>query len=381
MIKWEDIHSSLQVSLITSAIPTKTSEGQIRREDLDDNLIYNIRQLNFPSQTSNGRLRWTDLSSDLQDWIYSEMVPIGYGAGTTGGASLTTTKYTVTNLSQWNAAKTGNASKIIIVDGEIAIGNFSTVGSNTTITSTPGSVIDGNIRLNSVTNVIIKNLNVTNYNADAVDCIGVSASTKVWLTRLYIYNWGDGGADFRDGADMCTVDYCKMWQDDLWSHALANLMGADDANPLDPGKLHITFHHNWWWKNITDRMPRVRFGGATYNGSNIGPVHCFNNLYDAFPAGAVIPKVSAYITAAIGPAEVLSENNYFENGEDCFLSYQTTGGIIEDRGSYIDPAVGGTHNTSTGTVTNEPPYSYVLETPEEARTNCHNYARAWDGFV
>jgi pectate lyase len=44
---------------------------------------------------------------------------------------------------------------------------------------------------------------------------------------------------------------------------------ANDKETDCEGKLHVTFHHNWWAENCQERMPSVRWG----------TVHLYNNYY------------------------------------------------------------------------------------------------------
>jgi pectate lyase len=55
-------------------------------------------------------------------------------------------------------------------------------------------------------------------------------------------------------------------------HRFSNLVGHSDNNASeDAGRLHVTFHHNWWGQLVHERMPRVRFGR----------VHVYNNFYNS----------------------------------------------------------------------------------------------------
>lgn len=51
------------------------------------------------------------------------------------------------------------------------------------------------------------------------------------------------------------------------SQRFASLVGSGGGDhPEDEGKLHVTYHHNWWAQNVNQRMPRVIYGdGHIYN--------------------------------------------------------------------------------------------------------------------
>ncbi len=78
----------------------------------------------------------------------------------------------------------------------------------------------------------------------------------------------DGNADVTLLGSKVTISYNQFIR-----HDKTNLLGGSDVAGLipghGPGKLDVTFHHNYY-ENTVQRMPRVRFGR----------VHVFNNFYN-----------------------------------------------------------------------------------------------------
>jgi pectate lyase len=262
--------------------------------------------------------------------------------GTIGGKGGVTVN--VSNENDFKAAVSGTTPKIVQVNGTIAIG-YAMVGSNKTIV---GIGMDaktiGTIRLEGSKNIIIKNLNTSNPNGDGIAAAG---ATNFFITHCTPNNCSDGCIDVTKGSDYYTIEFCKFYYDQMALHNFCNLVGANDAETGDKGKLKGTFHHNFYWKYCADRMPRVRFG----------QVHCYNNFYDP----AVDQKVSSLITAAIG-SEVLAENNQFESGDDAFEIRED--GKLLGRGNTYGSKYIGEKNNGNATSVFTPPYPYDLNAPE-----------------
>lgn len=116
------------------------------------------------------------------------------------------------------------------------------------------------------------------------------------------YEWN---IDIKAGSDYITVSWCKIWYTDdtvvngkdVHGHRLSCLIGsgAGDHDATDMGKLHVTYHHNWFGNNLDQRMPRVMYGRA----------HIYNNYYTA--------KDNTYCVGADCYASVLIENNSFND--------------------------------------------------------------------
>ncbi|WP_250034438.1 pectate lyase family protein [Paractinoplanes maris] len=202
------------------------------------------------------------------------------------------------------------------------------VGSNTTIIGLDGGRLEhGSLVLTNVSNVIVRNLEVT----DAADCfpawdptdgsagnwnslydlVSLSGATKVWLDHntfsdgnnhdadqpLYFgrpYQVHDGATDFIRGSDLITVSW-----NDYYDHDKTMLIGSTDTPGVDVGKLRVTVHHNRFG-NVIQRAPRVRFG----------QVDVYNNLYVA------TDEEYGYSLGVGVESSIYAENNYFRLSAD-----------------------------------------------------------------
>jgi pectate lyase len=185
---------------------------------------------------------------------------------------------------------------------------------------------------------------------------------NVWVDHCTFVDCDDGSLDIAHGADWITVSWCHFYYTNPANdHRFSNLVGHSDsatAEAEDTGKLHITFHHNWWGQLVHERMPRVRFGR----------VHVYNNFYHS-------PGNNHCIRAA-RDSEILVENNYFDSVKNVWERYVTVG---------LDGKVFASNNTEVNTTwsagsdsssvqipgtdvlspdangLNPPPYAYTLD--------------------
>ncbi|XVV09704.1 pectate lyase [Actinoplanes sp. CA-131856] len=202
------------------------------------------------------------------------------------------------------------------------------VGSNTTIVGVNGARLDhGSLVLTNVSNVIVRNLEVT----DAADCfpawdptdgsagnwnslydlVSLSGATNVWIDHntfsdgnnhdadqpLYFgrpYQVHDGATDFIRGSDLITVSW-----NDYYDHDKTMLIGSTDTPGVDVGKLRVTVHHNRFG-NVVQRAPRVRFG----------QVDVYDNLYVATDEEYI------YSLGVGVESSIYAENNYFRLSAD-----------------------------------------------------------------
>jgi pectate lyase len=202
------------------------------------------------------------------------------------------------------------------------------IGSNTTIIGINGGrLVHGSLILTNVSNVIVRNLEVT----DAADCfpawdptdgatgnwnslydlVSLSGSTNVWLDHntfsdgnnhdseqpLHFgrpYQVHDGATDFIRGSDLITVSY-----NDYYDHDKTMLIGSTDTPGVDVGKLRVTVHHNRFG-NVIQRAPRVRFG----------QVDVYDNLFVA------TDEAYAYSLGVGVESSIYAENNYFRLSAD-----------------------------------------------------------------
>jgi pectate lyase len=254
------------------------------------------------------------------------------------------------------AAMVGSAGPAIVrVSGEISgpeisSGTQVTVKSDKTIIGEPGAVFRGNLTLNGVHNVIVQNLTIIGQNCteDVLECskghdaITVKGSHHIWFDHLDVSDGSDGNLDITQASDYVTVSNSKFWYSDTSrNHRFSNLVGSSDTNPIDEGKLRVTFFRNWWADNVEQRMPRTRYGD----------IHILNNLYTS--------ATSDYCINAGVQATLLVEGNVFLGVKD---PHQVTSGQMLARDNYYDDDVEGARgNTGVGF---EPPYEYPVESTD-----------------
>ncbi|OHB51635.1 MAG: hypothetical protein A2Y12_01975 [Planctomycetes bacterium GWF2_42_9] len=278
----------------------------------------------------------------------------------TGGAAGTVV--TPTTAAQFNSYAISSAPFIIQVSGTIDLSSISNhtvyVKSNKTIIGIGTSpTIYGHLDLkNGVSNIIIQNVNIT-YNANEgstdpwTDGITIQDGThNIWVNHCNIYNAPDGLLDISGGADFITVSWCKFYYEyGIYNttHHFANLVGSSDSDTGDRGKLHITFHHNWWSKRCVGRMPRVRFG----------QVHIYNNYYDC--------NSNDYCIHPGYEAQLRVENNCFYKVDEPINEQEATS-LVYASGNYMSGCTN-IHTSIGGDTVFTPPYSYSLDTGADSR--------------
>lgn len=198
---------------------------------------------------------------------------------------------TVSNYADFAAAVADHSPRIVQVSGTITNGGTAEmvpVGSNKTIIGLGANAAISGFGLNVsgwraehealgedicevnmeglfpyTRNVIIRNVNFT---GGGDDLINVQCwSQNIWIDHNNFSGEGDGAVDIKRGSDWITVSWNKFINTDktmLVSH-------DNDAEQQDTGKLHVTYHHNWF-NGARQRIPRVRFG----------QVHFYNNWCD-----------------------------------------------------------------------------------------------------
>ncbi|MGW2823792.1 pectate lyase family protein [Streptomyces sp. NPDC001443] len=267
--------------------------------------------------------------------------PVGFGAGTTGGGS--STAVTVTTLAAFKTAVTGDSAKVVKVNGLISLSGQVDIGSNTTVlgVGSASGFTGGGLRLKKVTNVVIRNLNISKPVAPA-DGITVQASTKVWVDHNSFSSDRDHDKDYYDGLLDIThgSDYVTVSWNTFKDHYKGSLVGHSDSNASeDTGHLRVTYHHNWF-NNVNSRIPSLRFGTG--------------HFYDNYVVGA-----DTAVHSRMG-AQMFVQNNVFRS---------TAVAVTTSRDSDVDGYanlsgndLGGaaTEISRTGTFTS-PPYSYTAE--------------------
>ena len=228
--------------------------------------------------------------------LAAESTPIGFGAGTTGGAAGGTV--TVTSYAQLVAEAKSADPRIIRISGVIQGAQEAIyVTSNKTIVGVGGNsgLVNGGFFVKKASNVIIRNLRIS-YAQAPVDLIQIQKSDHVWVDHNELFNdtthdkdYYDGLLDINHGSDLITVSWNR-----LHDHFKGSLVGHSDKNAAeDTGKLKVTYSHNWF-EGVQARLPRLRFG----------TVHVYNNFFSN--------AVTSGIHCLMG-AQCLVQNNVFRN--------------------------------------------------------------------
>lgn len=241
--------------------------------------------------------------------------PDGYATlngGTTGGAGGPTV--TVNSFADLSFYANLTPPYTILIDGTIDLGssNVRVRDNKTIIGLSTNATLIGDLKVFGNNNVIIRNIIFTNPNGTGdKDGLTLQDCRNVWVDHCTFVDCDDGSLDISQGADWITVSWCHFYYTNPANdHRFSNLIGHSDsatAEAEDTGKLHVTYHHNWWGQLVHERMPRIRFGR----------VHLFNNYYNS-------PGNNNCIRAA-RDSEVLVENNYFDTVKNVWELYRTIG--------------------------------------------------------
>ncbi|MFW5985026.1 MAG: RICIN domain-containing protein [Halanaerobiaceae bacterium] len=157
-------------------------------------------------------------------------------------------------------------------------------------------VFDGvGIKIWRADNIIVRNLKIHHVRADAgEDCIGIEGpANNIWIDHNELYNdyddvdkdYYDGLLDVKKDSEYITISWNYLH--DSWKTSLVGSADSDDHNR------RITYHHNFF-QNCNSRLPSYRHGEG----------HLFNNYYQDIHSTAINSRMGA---------ELLIENNYFEN--------------------------------------------------------------------
>ncbi|MFF4726851.1 polysaccharide lyase family 1 protein [Streptomyces mirabilis] len=267
--------------------------------------------------------------------------PVGFGAGTTGGGGAAAV--TVSTLDAFKAAVTGDTAKVVRVNGLITLGGQVDIGSNTTVlgVGSASGFTGGGLRLKKVTNVVVRNLNISKPLKPA-DGITVQASTKVWIDHNAFSSDRDHGKDYYDGLLDINhgSDYVTVSWNTFKDHYKGSLVGHSDNNASeDTGHLRVTYHHNWF-DNVNSRIPSLRFGTG--------------HFYDNYVVGA-----DTAVHSRMG-AQMLVENNVFRTTKVAVTTNRDSDvdGYANLRGNDVGGAA--TEVSQVGTFTT-PPYTYTAE--------------------
>ena len=254
--------------------------------------------------------------------------------GTTGGSAGTVVN--VSTASAFLSAINSSTSQTVRLTANITLSGMNPVSSNKTIigSGTGKTITGGGLNVSEDHNVVIRNLNFTGWDDDAINV--QTSSTNIWIDHNSFSNGYDGAVDIKRGSDFVTVSWNRTF-----NHNKTMLLGhSDDNGSQDIGHLRVTYHHNWF-DGTTQRHPRVRFGN---------PVHVYNNYYY---------KNSGYGVASTEGAGVLVEANSFESVSDPYhLGEGDSGpGTLVARNNLLV----GSGSGQTGGSVKSIPYSYTAD--------------------
>ncbi|MEC5400312.1 pectate lyase family protein [Uliginosibacterium sp. H1] len=123
----------------------------------------------------------------------------------------------------------------------------------------------------------------------------------------------DGQVDVTVGGTKVTMSY-NVFR----THDKTNLLGGSDTASAQtgygPGKIDVTFHHNYWL-NTVQRMPRVRFGR----------VHVYNNFYDLDWRSSADYRLGETWTVGTA-AKLFAENNVLDVRNTSLVASSKIGG-------------------------------------------------------
>jgi pectate lyase len=279
----------------------------------------------------------------------------GFGQNTTGGAGGALVVVT-TPAELKTYAETVNTPYIIQVSGTLdlaSIGGKISIQSNKTIEGTGANpTIIGMLGFKKgCSNVIIRRLTITTPEGYG-EGNGIAVKediTNVFITKCTFYDCYDGLVDITRRSDNVTVSWCKFYFTRILNNNRVSLVGSSDSASDDLGKLHVTFHHNWFGAMCMQRIPSVRFGR----------VHLYNNYYHCSGVQTIYGVWSRLY------AECLIENNYFKEVHNPYYNIDyddTVKGKIAASGNILDNCTGTVHPGMDTVFT--PPYAYSLDAAE-----------------
>jgi len=319
----------------------------------NNNNNYNINNKNNNNNNNNNN---NINYSNTQSATASNSGLVGYATmngGTTGGQGGQV--YTVSNQSQLQNALKKNEAKIIKVNGIIKLNSDVSVNSNTSIigANKNSGFTGAGIKFKNAKNIIIQNLKFSYCLGSSKDCLNGQKSTNIWVDHCEFYNDRNHGKDYYDGLIDFThaSDYITVSWNYIHDHFKASLVGHSDSNASeDTGKLHITYHHNYF-KNIGSRLPSLRFGTG----------HIYNNVYENVESSSVNIRMGA---------QALVENNVFRNAKKPIstnLDSKQEGYVVQRNNDF-----GNTGNTNSITKTGNlrsVPYKYNADNANSIYNN------------
>ena len=256
----------------------------------------------------------------------------GICTGGEGGPTVT-----VTNGTDFISQVGMTGPRIIQVDGVLSIGSATVRSDKTVIGLGTNATLLGRLSISGVTNVIVRNLRITNPGDDGIS-IRDPNTRNVWVDHVTFYDCGDGSCDISQGADYVTVSWCKFIYPTQLEHKFT-MIADGQAGVANSGR--ITLHHNWWSTGSGSRMPA----------SSYATVHLYNNYFSC--------TNNSYCSNVRTNTQFLVENSNYAGVRDPL--YKESNGQIQTSGNIYVGTSGKAPDPGTNTVFT-PPYSYTMDT-------------------
>jgi pectate lyase len=283
----------------------------------------------------------------------------GFGANATGGEGGTIA--VVDNAQDFKElVETVDVPYVVQVSGAIdlgLVGGTVSIQSNKTIAGMDtNATITGQLGFKKgSSNIIIERLNIINPDIYG-EGDGISLKediNDVFITKCNFYDCDDGCLDITRRSNRITVSWCRFYFTAVNSNqSRVSLIGSSDSAADDLGRLHITFHHNWFDTLCWQRMPSVRYGR----------LHIYNNYYNC--------PGNLYCIRSRVQAECLIENNYFDSINNPYYIYiddpNEITGKIRASGNVFDNCTGLIDDGDDEVFV--PPYSYTLDNVPDVPT-------------
>lgn len=265
-------------------------------------------------------------------------VPDGFcmvGGATTGGAGGPVV--TVSNATDFVSQIGMAGPRVVQVSGVLTIGDANVTASKTIVGLGTNATLNGRLTISGVTNVIVRNLRITNPGNDGIS-IRDPGTRRVWVDHVTFYDCGDGSCDISQGADYVTVSWCKFLYPTQVEHRFVMIA---DGLAGEPNSGRITLHHNWWSTRADQRMAA----------SSHARVHYYNNYFNC--------TNNSYCSNARTNTEILSEHNHYAGVKDPIGISAGTNGKIKTSGNLYANCTGTIHPGTDVVFT--PPYAYTLD--------------------
>jgi pectate lyase len=156
------------------------------------------------------------------------------------------------------------------------------------------------IRILDVSNVIVRNLKISNVLAEAGDAIGIQQASQIWIDHVDLSSNRDHDKDYYDG--LLDITHGSFGVTVTWSklhdHWKGSLVGHSDSNGAEDVNLRVTYAYNWW-SNMNSRTPSFRFG----QGHILANCKIENSLYDLVTAPDCNTCIFCFQTSRITATE------------------------------------------------------------------------------